>query len=76
MLLILQPPEVTITRLACRLDDFRCGGQSIAERASVCRFCEQLLKQNGLSAHEKHLLLEMTGCMTEMLLDWKEEGQP
>ncbi len=37
---------------------------------------EQLLIQNGLSDHDKLLLLDMTGRMTQMLLDWKDESQP
>ena len=37
------------------------------------RACEQLLKHNGFSDQEKHLLLEMTGRMTEMLLNLKPE---
>ena len=40
------------------------------------RACEQLLKQNGLSDHEKHLLLGTTACMTEMLLKLKDDSQP
>ncbi len=37
---------------------------------------EQLLILNGLSDHDKLLLLDMTGRMTQMLLDWKDESQP
>jgi hypothetical protein len=36
------------------------------------RACDQLLKENGLSDEEKHLLLEVTGRVTEMLLNWKQ----
>ena len=37
---------------------------------------EQLLIQNGISDQDKLLLLDMTGRMTQMLLDWKDESQP
>ena len=37
---------------------------------------EQLLIQNGLSDQDKLLLLDMTGRMTQKLLDWRDESQP
>ncbi len=37
---------------------------------------QQVLRQNGISDLDKLLLLDMTGRMTQMLLDWKDESQP
>ena len=37
---------------------------------------EQLLMQNGLSDQDKLLLLDMTGRMTQKLLDWRDESRP